>query len=108
MNKKSMLLVYKRCLKADAVQEYESAHAAIPPKVVEIYRDCGVSDIRLYRTGLDLVMVVILDPGVDTETAAAKAMQHDVMVEWVNRMEDMFEGGSEWTELKQIFRFPPV
>lgn len=102
------ILVYKRRLKKGCEREYEAAHHAIPGKVVKIYRDCGISDIRLYRTGPDLIMIVFMETDLDTDAVAARAMKYPEMIEWVNRMEDMFEGNGEWAELKQIFGFPPA
>jgi L-rhamnose mutarotase len=73
---------------ADRIEEYERAHAAVPPELTEAIRAAGVAGWTIWRSGTDLFHVVDC---ADYPAALAYLAQHPANVGWQARMAGLLE-----------------
>jgi len=99
---------------AQAIAEYERWHRAdtIWPEVVKSIRDAGIHDMRIYRTGNRLVMVMEAGLGYDAAAKAASDASDPRIQAW-ERLMDTFQKrlpwaaeGQKWVPMDEIFRLP--
>ena len=93
------------------IADYERWHAAgaVPTAVTASIRRAGILDMRIFRAGTRLVMVMETAASFDPAAkAASDAADPDVQA-W-ERMMDRFqqaipgaEAGTKWTQARQIF-----
>ena len=68
--------------------EYERAHRAVPPELVEAIRSAGVRDWTIWRSGLDLFHLV----DVENYAAMLAALQRlPVNVAWQARVNELLD-----------------
>ncbi|WP_250623361.1 L-rhamnose mutarotase [Pinirhizobacter soli] len=99
---------------ARAIAEYERWHRAdtIWPDVVKSIRDAGIIDMRIYRTGNRLVMVMEPGPGYDAAAKAASDASNPRIQAWEQLMDTFQErlpwaaDGQKWVPMDEIFRLP--
>ena len=92
------------------VREYEEYHKPgnVWPEVIDSIRAAGILDMQIYRSGLQLIMVMTVS---DTFSFEGKALQDSLnpkVVEWERLMEkfqNKAEGvDSKWQEVESIFQ----
>lgn len=92
------------------IAEYEAYHAAgaVWPEVVASIREAGIRDMRIYRLGTRLVMVMEVEDGFSFEAKAARDAANPVVQRWERLMERFqhVEPGAEggkWQPMAPIF-----
>jgi L-rhamnose mutarotase len=97
-----------------AIAGYERWHRAdtIWPEVVKSIRQSGIVDMRIYRTGNRLVMVMETGPAYDAAVKAASDRADPRVQDW-ERLMDTFQQrlpwsaeGQKWVPMDEIFRLP--
>ena len=95
-----------------AISEYESYHRAVWPEVLDSLRDSGIKEMRIYRTGNRLFMIMETIPGFSFEDKAAADALNSRVREWEDLMERFqqrlpwAEPGQKWVLMEEIFQFP--
>jgi L-rhamnose mutarotase len=93
----------------DLVREYEEYHKPgnVWPEVIDGIRATGILDMQIYRSGLQLIMVMTVS---DTFSFEKKSLQDSLnpkVVEWERLMEkfqNKADGeGGKWQEVENIF-----
>ncbi|MEJ8854865.1 L-rhamnose mutarotase [Variovorax robiniae] len=99
------------------IAEYEAHHRAVWPEVQAHLRRHGVTEMKIYRLGTRMVMVMHTDDAVyDAARMQAASESDPVLVEWEALMwkfqapTPWTPKGSKWIELQKVFDFrsPPV
>lgn len=99
---------------AQAIAEYERWHRAdmVWPEVVKSIRDAGIIEMRIYRTGNRLVMVMEAGVGYDAAVKASSDASNPRVQAWEQLM-DTFQqrlpwaaDGQKWVPMDEIFRLP--
>ncbi len=92
----------------DLVREYEEYHKPgnVWPEVIDGIRATGILDMQIYRSGLQLIMVMTVS---DTFSFEKKSLQDSLnpkVVEWERLMEkfqNIADGeGGKWLEVENI------
>jgi L-rhamnose mutarotase len=93
------------------IVEYERWHAAgnVPAAVTASIRRAGIRDMRIFRAGTRLVMLMETGPDYDPAAKAASDAADPDVVAW-ERLMDRFQQaipgaipGTKWTETTQIY-----
>ena len=93
----------------ELIREYEEYHKPgnVWPEVIDSIRDAGILDMQIYRSGLQLIMVMTVS---DTFSFKDKSIQDSLnpkVVEWERLMEkfqNKADGeGGKWQEVENIF-----
>ena len=93
------------------IAEYERWHAAgnVPAAVTASIRRAGIRDMRIFRVGTRLVMLMETDPDYDPAVKSASDAADPDVVAW-ERLMDRFQQaipgaipGTKWTETTQIY-----
>lgn len=93
------------------IAEYERYHAPgnAWPEITASIRDAGITDMKIFRAGNRLFMVMTTDDSFDPAAKAAADAANPKVREWEALM-DRFqqrlpfaEGGAKWVEMEQIF-----
>jgi len=93
----------------DLIREYEAFHSPgnVWPEIVESIRSAGILDMQIYRTGVQLVMVIAVSDEFSFERKAKMDSENPKVVEWERLMEKFQRvdepGDSKWTSMKDIF-----
>ena len=99
------------------IAEYEAHHRAVWPEVQAHLRRHGVLEMKIYRLGTRMVMVMHTDDGVyDAARMQAASESDPVLAEWEALMwkfqapTPWTPAGKKWIELAKVFDFrsPPV
>ena len=75
-------------LKPGAAEAYADAHAAIPAELVTALKDAGVASWRIWRSGRELIHVVVVD---DYKAMRRELAQHPANIAWQARMAELLE-----------------
>ena len=75
-------------VRADRIEEYEQAHAAVPAELTEAIRAAGVLSWTIWRSGTDLFHVIDCEDYPAVLTALAG---HPVNVAWQARMAELLQ-----------------
>jgi L-rhamnose mutarotase len=81
-------------LKPGAAEEYEAAHASIPPELVAALRDAGVLNWRIWRSGEDLFHLVDVQ---DYQAMRHALADHPANVPWQTRMSELLAVGDDYS-----------
>jgi L-rhamnose mutarotase len=93
----------------ELIREYEEYHkpGSVWPEVIDSIREAGILDMQIYRSGLQLIMVMTVS---DTFSFNDKSIQDSLnpkVVEWEQLMEKFqkkAEGiDSKWQDVPNIF-----
>jgi L-rhamnose mutarotase len=93
----------------DLIREYEEYHKPgnVWPEVVDSIREAGILDMQIYRSGLQLTMVMTVSNAFSFEDKALKDSLNPKVMEWERLMEkfqNRAEGvDSKWQEVANIF-----
>ena len=95
---------------AQAIADYEKAHAAIWPEVRTHLHRQGVVGMEIYRLGTRLFMVMEVDPTVyNAERMAQAALDNPAIVRWEALMwtyqapTPWTPAGAKWVAMDKIF-----
>ena len=97
------------CDDEDLIREYEEFHnpGNLWPEIVESIRRVGILDMRIYRSGVRLVMVITVSDEFSFERKAKMDSGNPKVVEWERLMEKFQRvdepGDSKWKSMKNIF-----
>ena len=75
-------------LKPGAAEAYADAHAAIPAELVTALKDAGVASWRIWRSGRELIHVVVVD---DYKAMRRELAEHPANIAWQARMAELLE-----------------
>jgi L-rhamnose mutarotase len=75
-------------VRADRIEEYERAHAAVPPELTEAIREAGVAGWTIWRSGTDLFHLIDC---ADYAALLACLDKLPVNVSWQARMAELLE-----------------
>ncbi len=93
----------------DLIREYEEYHKPgnVWPEVVDSIWEAGILDMQIYRSGLQLTMVMTVSNAFSFEDKALKDSLNPKVMEWERLMEkfqNRAEGvDSKWQEVANIF-----
>jgi len=93
----------------DLVREYEEYHKPgnVWPEVIDGIRAAGILDMQIYRSGLQLIMVMTVSDTFSFEKKALRDSLNPKVVEWERLMEkfqNKADGeGGKWQEVENIF-----
>lgn len=97
----------------EVIRRYEAYHDAIFPEVTASLRATSILDLRIWRLGRRLVMVMDVRDDYDpVEASRIHRASHPRVLEWEVLMDGFQErvpeatGASTWAEMKQIFALP--
>jgi L-rhamnose mutarotase len=91
------------------IEEYEEHHRSVWPEVLSAVRSTGVKDIKIYRSGRHLFMIMKGPAGFDPTEAFAEYERDPVVQRWEALMRTLQEPlpgakpGQWWTEIPLIF-----
>ncbi|MEO0735043.1 MAG: L-rhamnose mutarotase [Bacteroidota bacterium] len=93
------------------IAQYEAYHAPgnAWPEITASIRDAGITDMRIYRAGNRLFMVMETDDRFDPKAKAAADAANPKVQEWEALMDSFQQrlpfapAGVKWVEMKQIF-----
>ena len=108
MSELPQIFVYKGRLKDGVAATYTKMHDEMPEDVLQVYRDNGFIDIRIYRAddSTEQTLVAFVEPGTDINKSLEEGMKHQCMVDWMAATDKMFAEGGAWVPLPEIFKFP--
>ena len=93
------------------IREYEDFHkpGRVWPEVIESIHDAGIIDMRIYRAGVQLIMVMTVLDSFSFEDKARKDGANPKVVQWERLMSrfqdaDGKSDASKWQLVKNIFR----
>ena len=94
----------------EIIRRYEDYHAAIWPEVAESLKAVGMKQIKIWRLGRRLFMLVTADDDFDPVRAGeVHRASHPRVREWEELMESFqqripgVEGTGTWAEMKRVF-----
>ena len=93
----------------ELIREYEEYHKPgnVWPEVIDSIREAGILDMQIYRSELQLTMVMTVSDAFSFEDKALKDSLNPKVMEWERLMEkfqNKAEGvDSKWQEVANIF-----
>lgn len=98
-------------LKNDAklIDEYEAIHRAVWPEILESIKQSGINDMKIFRLGTRLCMIMEVSDTFSFEKKAAMDAGNEKVQEWENLMWKFQEAlpgaapGSKWQLMDEIF-----
>lgn len=92
----------------ELIREYEAWHkpGRVYPEVIDAIRASGVLDLRIYRRGVQLVMVMLVSEEFSFERKAQLDSEIPRVMEWerlMERFQNVGEGGEKWKLMPEIF-----
>lgn len=75
-------------VRADRIEEYEQAHAAVPAELTEAIRAAGVTSWTIWRSGTDLFHLIDC---ADYPAVLAYLNQHPANTAWQGRMAELLD-----------------
>jgi L-rhamnose mutarotase len=81
-------------VRADRVEEYEQAHAAVPAELTDAIRAAGVASWTIWRSGTDLFHVIDC---VDYGAMLATLATNPVNVAWQARMAELLAAAHDYS-----------
>ncbi len=97
---------FKLRIRADKIEEYERAHKAVWPELLEKLRAVGISEYSIFRRGQDLVLCLRVD---DFEHAWEQLDRDPVNQAWQRAMAPLFEpvpdkeSGERFAMMREVF-----
>lgn len=96
-------------LRPGVAEEYEKAHRAVWPELLELLKSAGISEYSIYRR--DELLILTLRAA-DFEAAWSKIDNHPVNLRWQQTMTPFFapleglRGGERFPMMEEIFYLP--
>ena len=94
----------------ELIREYEQYHKPgyAWPEVIDSIRNSGILDMQIYRSGIQLVMVMTVADSFRFEDKARRDSQNPKVIEWERLMmkfQHVAEASADakWQELRNIF-----
>lgn len=81
-------------VRADRIEEYEQAHAAVPAELTDAIRAAGVATWTIWRSGTDLFHVIDC---ADYAAMLAALAANPVNVAWQARMAELLGTGHDYS-----------
>jgi L-rhamnose mutarotase len=81
-------------VRADRIEEYERAHASVPPALTDAIRAAGATSWTIWRSGTELFHLIECD---DYSTLLAALADHPVNVAWQAQMAQLLETVHDYT-----------
>ena len=81
-------------IRAGRIEEYERAHAEVPPELTEAIRAAGVTAWTIWRSGTDLFHLIECE---DYAAMLASLARQPVNVAWQARMAELLETAHDYT-----------
>jgi L-rhamnose mutarotase len=81
-------------IRAGRIEEYERAHAEVPPALTEAIRAAGVAGWTIWRSGTDLFHLIDCE---DYPATLAYLARQPVNVAWQARMAELLETPHDYT-----------
>ena len=75
-------------IRAGRIEEYERAHAGVPPALAEAIRAAGVTGWTIWRSGTDLFHLIDCE---DYPAVLAELASQPVNIAWQARMAELLE-----------------
>jgi L-rhamnose mutarotase len=75
-------------VKADKVKDYEDAHRAVWPDLLQVIKDAGVHEYSIFRRDRDLFFYLHAD---DFERAWSEIEKSEINTRWQKEMEPLFD-----------------
>jgi len=95
---------------AELIEQYEIEHRRIWPDIAAQLREHGVTDMRIFRLGTRLVMLMETDDRrFDAAAFAASQRDNPIVQQWEARMDryqtptPWSQPGTKWTPMTPIF-----
>ena len=95
---------------AELIRQYEDHHKPgnVWPAVVESIRDSGIEDMKIYRNGADVVMVISASPSFSFDAKIEKDRLNGDVQAWEQLMDryqrvDRPDLGKKWQLISKIF-----
>ena len=91
------------------LREYEEYHKPgnVWPEVIDSIREAGILDMQIYRSGLQLIMVMTVSEAFSFEDKSLQDSLNPKVVEWeqlMERFQNKAEGvDNKWQEVTNIF-----
>jgi L-rhamnose mutarotase len=92
-------------VRRDRIEEYEQAHAAVPPELTAAIRAAGVSEWTIWRSGTDLFHLIDCD---DYPAMLAQLATLPVNVAWQARMAELLETAHDYSAAGRGAALPVV
>ena len=93
----------------ELIREYEEYHKPgnVWPEVIDSIWDAGILDMQIYRSGLQLIMVMTVSDTFSFENRSIQDSLNPKVVEWeklMNEFQKKAEGNdSKWQDVPNIF-----
>jgi len=93
----------------ELIREYEEYHKPgnVWPEVIDSIRDAGILDMQIYRSGLQLIMVMTVSDTFSFENRSIQDSLNPKVVEWeqlMNKFQKRAENiDSKWQVVPNIF-----
>jgi L-rhamnose mutarotase len=81
-------------LRADRIEEYEQAHAAVPPDLAAAIRAAGVASWTIWRSGTDLFHLIDC---ADYASVLTHLDAHPANAAWQGRMAELLETAHDYS-----------
>jgi len=96
---------------ANLISDYEQFHQPgnVWPEVVDSLREAGILDMRIFRSGLQLVMIMTVSETFSFEKKALSDARNPRVVEWETLMSRFQSAGEQsmandkWALAKEVF-----
>ena len=95
----------------ELIREYEDHHKPgnVWPEVIDSIRESGILDMRIYRSGLRLIMIMIVSDTFSFEDKALRDSRNPRVAEWESLMarfqkaDEQSIAAEKWQPAKEIF-----
>jgi L-rhamnose mutarotase len=92
-------------LRADRIEEYERAHAAVPAALTAAIRAAGATSWTIWRSGTDLFHLIECD---DYAGLLARLAEDPVNLAWQARMADLLDTVHDYSDAGAAAALPVV
>lgn len=96
---------------AELIREYEEHHKPgnVWPEIIDSIRESGVLDMRIYRSGLQLIMIMTVSDAFSFEAKASRDSQNPRVAQWealmakFQKADEQSMANEKWQASKTIF-----
>ncbi len=95
----------------ELIREYEEYHKPgnVWPEIIDSIRESGVLDMRIYRSGLQLIMIMTVSDAFSFEDKASRDSQNPRVAQWealmakFQKADEQSMADEKWQAAKAIF-----